>query len=81
MTPIWNNLQLWDIEELEILEPILQKGASLVDLMKHKEASPYKDWFLKNYLFFEKRELLGENAFLKIQLDKFGEAVKDKFFR
>ena len=77
----WNDLQLWDVEELEILEPILNQGTSLVEIMQGKEKSPYKDWFLKNYLFFEKGHLFEENIFLKTQLDKFGEVVKENFFR
>ena len=76
----WNNLQLWDLEELEIIEPILNKGTSLVELIGAQEKSAYKDWFLKNYLYFEKRDFFMENEFLKGQLDKFGKAVLTKLF-
>lgn len=48
-------LALMDCEELEILEPLLQQGLSLLDILQEWEASPHRNLPLKNFLLQNNR--------------------------
>jgi hypothetical protein len=73
-------LQLIDVEELEILETILARGASLLEILEARLADPERRHIgLKNFLI---ARYPGEraNEFLRIEYQEIGAHAKRLFF-
>ncbi len=72
-------LQLMDIEELEILEPILHQGVSVLDILEARAADPERrNIGLKNFLIAKYGE--GANEFLHAEFRELGDYCRRLFF-
>jgi hypothetical protein len=63
--PFIDGLQIMDIEELEMIEPIVKSGKSLLGLLKARAADMrYKNLSIKQFLLADCRTPLPENQYL-----------------
>ena len=71
-----------DIEELEIVEPALQRGSSLLELLQEKEAEgEYRNITFKNFLYGRHLNLLEfSNEYLGREREQFFNEVVRLFF-
>lgn len=72
------NFTLIDLEELEIVESLVAKGAELPEILEHYKSSGYKGLPFKNFLSFE-RKGIPPNQFLNSQLEKMFRDI-EKYF-
>jgi hypothetical protein len=80
MEPGVERLQLIDVEELDMLEPVLSQGLSLLDILEARSAdNERRNIGLKNFLI---ARFPGEraNEFLRSEYDDIGQHAKSLFF-
>ncbi len=71
-----------DIDELEIVEPALQRGSSLLELLQEKEADDdYRNITFKNFLYDRHADLLRfSNEYLGREREQFFDEAVRFFF-
>ena len=70
------NLEFMDLEEFEMLEPIVKSGNSLPEILDKKQSSQFRDYGMKNFLFFDGSFKLEANEYLRCQIDKLGRRIR-----
>ena len=75
-------IQMVDIDELEIVEPALQRGSSLMELLQEKAADvEYRNITFKNFLYDRHSNLLGfSNEYLGREREQFFDESVRFFF-